>query len=141
MASDKFKKQLEIHEGRRNKIYIDTVGVPTIGIGFNLDNPVPAEVIDLWYDIILAEHENEMNIALPWAKQLDEVRYAVLLNMYYNMRKGLLQFKQTLAAVKRGDYDQAASMMLQSKWASQVKGRAVTLSNMMRTGKWPDPLV
>jgi len=142
VASDKCKAQLKLHEGYKNKLYVDTVGVPTIGVGFNLDQPVPTAVIDFWYDYVLAEHEKALNIGIPWAKSLDEVRYSVLLNMAYNLGiSGLLKFKQTLGAIKRGDYDQAASMMLQSKWASQVKGRAVTLSKMMRSGQWPDPLV
>src|SRR6187551_1498786 len=31
------KAQLERHEGNRSKVYNDTAGHPTIGIGFNLD--------------------------------------------------------------------------------------------------------
>jgi lysozyme len=139
MDREKFKKLLTLHEGYKEKLYIDTVGVPTVGIGFNLDHPVPKPVIDLWFELLIAQHEKELVTALPWLNQLDEVRYAVLLNMAYNLGvPGLLKFKQTLTAVKRGDYDQAASLMLQSKWAMQVGKRAVTLSNMMRLGKYPD---
>ena len=138
MDRAKFQKQLELHEGRKNTLYLDTVGIPTIGIGFNLDNPIPDAVIDFWFQLTLEDHEHAMNIALPWAKDLDDVRYRVLLDMYYNMGNRLLQFKQTLAAVKRGDYAEASSLMLQSKWASQVKGRAVRLSKMMRTGQDPE---
>lgn len=133
-----FKKQLELHEGRRSKFYIDTVGVPTVGIGFNLDEPVPDVVIDFWFEIVLDQHEKALNVAVPWAKDLDPVRYRVLLDMAYNLGiPRLLQFKQTLTSIKRGDYAEAASQMLQSRWARQVKRRAVTLSNMMRSGVDP----
>lgn len=141
MDREKFKKQLILHEGRRNKLYIDTVGIPTIGIGFNLDKPIPDAVIDLWFEIELDEHEKALNTALPWVKQLDEVRYRVMLDMCYNLGPNrLLQFKQTLAAIKRGDYAEAASMMLQSKWAHQVGKRAIRLSQMMRLGTDPTEL-
>ncbi|MDR2076895.1 MAG: glycoside hydrolase family protein [Desulfovibrio sp.] len=66
----------------------------------------------------------------------DETRAEVLIDMAFNMGvAGLLKFKNTLAAVERGDYDAAASGMLASKWASQVKGRAVELARQMRMGE------
>lgn len=141
MDREKISLLVQRHEGYRDKLYVDTVGVPTIGYGFNLDNAVPKVVLDFWFEIVLDEHEKALNVAVPWASSLDEVRYAVLVDMCYNLGPArLLQFKQTLAAVKRGDYDEASSLMLQSKWAQQVKGRAVRLSKMMRTGVWPQEL-
>ena len=41
-----------------------------------------------------------------------------------------------LAAVEEGDYKKAAKEMLDSKWAFQVKGRAVELAKIMETGEW-----
>jgi lysozyme len=38
------------------------------------------------------------------------------------------------AAIHKGDYGAAALEMLDSKWADQVKGRALRLSNIMKTG-------
>lgn len=141
MDRDTLKKQLELHEGRKNTLYVDTVGIPTIGIGFNLDHPVPDVVIDFWFEIVLDEHEKALKIALPWVTKLDPVRYNVLVDMAYNLGiSRLLQFKNTLSSIKRGDYDLAASQMLQSKWATQVKGRAIRLSKMMRTGQNPPEL-
>jgi lysozyme len=49
--------------------------------------------------------------------------------------EGLKRFKDTLSSVQAGEYQEAAKCMLDSKWASQVKGRAVRLANMMRTGE------
>jgi lysozyme len=63
------------------------------------------------------------------------VRADALLNMAFNLGiDGLLGFGNTLAAVYRGDYDKAAEGMLASKWARQVKGRAVELAEQMRKG-------
>jgi lysozyme len=59
----------------------------------------------------------------------------VLANMAFNAGvDGLLKFRRMLLAVERGHYDQAAREMLQSKWATQVFGRAVRLAEMMAKG-------
>ena len=34
---DEVSKMIERHEGKRNRVYSDSVGIPTIGIGFNLN--------------------------------------------------------------------------------------------------------
>jgi lysozyme len=43
-------------------------------------------------------------------------------------------FVNTLAAMKRGDYEAAADGMMKSLWASQVGRRAQRLAKMMREG-------
>ena len=39
-----------------------------------------------------------------------------------------------IAALEVGDYEEASVQMLDSRWAKIVKGRAVELSEQMRTG-------
>ena len=50
----------------------------------------------------------------------------------------LAGFVKFIAAVETHDYATAACEMLDSLWASQVKGRAITLSKMMHSGDWPE---
>jgi lysozyme len=77
----------------------------------------------------------DLNRLLPWWSTLDDVRARVLVNMAFNMGAvGLAQFHQTLAAVRAGAYEAAASGMLHSLWARQVGPRALRLAEMMRTG-------
>ena len=67
--------------------------------------------------------------------KLDEARQSVLLNMCFNLGiKGLLDFNNTLAFIKAGDWERAANNMLASKWAKQVGMRAIELSELMRKG-------
>lgn len=132
----RFKRQMEAHEGKRGTVYVDSVGKVSIGIGRNLDDVGMSEdEITLFFLNDVARAEHLLSTMLPWAAQLDEIRYRVLLDMAFNMGGRLLQFKQTLSSIKRGDYSEAASLMLQSKWATQVKSRAIRLAAMMRTGK------
>lgn len=129
---------LKRDEGLRLKAYKDTVGVWTVGYGHAHVAPgtvwtqeqAEAALID---DV--KNHNAELEKALPWIDQLDPVRRRVLQNMAFNLGvKGLLGFKNTLSMVQSGDYAGAARGMLNSLWAKQVKGRAVRLSEQMRTG-------
>ena len=140
-------EQLKVDEGLRLLAYQDTVGVWTIGYGHTGPEVKrgltwtreKAEAV-LVEDIL--EHNAKLAEALPWVSGLDPVRRRVLQNMAFNLGignaatgKGLLGFKNTLEFVRTGQYDKAADGMLASKWAKQVKGRAVRLAKQMRTGK------
>jgi lysozyme len=129
-----------LHEGFRQKPYRDTVGKLTVGHGFNLDDTgIYEDESKMLLSMRLDKTYKELEKALPWVAQLDPVRKAVVVDMAYNLGLvGLLGFKNTLADIKAGDYVGASDRMLQSKWASQVKGRAVRLSTMMKTGEWPE---
>ena len=62
----------------------------------------------------------------------------VLIDMVYNLGHGkFTKFVKMREALRHGDYELAAVEMLDSKWATQVKGRATELADMMRTGELP----
>ncbi|MBU9660883.1 glycoside hydrolase family protein [Burkholderia multivorans] len=131
----KLKAELTLDEGRRNRIYVDTVGKVSGGIGRNLtDKGFRDNEIDLMYQNDIAETEAWLDCNLPWWRSLDPVRQRVMMNMAFNMQGKLLTFVNTLAAIKRGDYAAAADGMLNSLWARQVGARATRLANMMRSG-------
>ncbi len=130
------------HEGRVPHAYQDSLGYWTIGVGHLIDGrkggKLPEHIIDAILDWDIMEVEKELAKALPWVIQLDAVRYAVLVDMAFNLGvPGLLAFAHTLAYVRAGAWPQAADAMLQSKWAGQVGPRAQRLAGMMRSGLWP----
>jgi lysozyme len=131
-------EQLKRDEGLKLKPYKDTVGKTTIGIGRNLDDVGISEdeaIILLHND--LAKAAGQIRAALPWADQLGPIRGSVLGNMAFNMGiAGLLNFHKFLTALRLGNYDQAATEMLDSKWASQVGARAQRLAQQIRTNEW-----
>jgi lysozyme len=118
--------------------YTDTVGKLTIGYGRNLsDNGITRAEALLLLDHDIDDAMQDLMARYPWTATLDPVRFAVLVEMSFNLGIARLSgFKNTLRAVERGDYDKAADGMLASKWASQVKGRAVTMARQMRSGAW-----
>jgi len=131
--------RLEImdQEGLELKPYKDTVGKLSIGYGRNLDDvgisKLEAEVL---LDHDLAGAEMECRKAFPWFPALSDVRQRVLVNMCFNLGLTKLKtFERMLLALSQHDYALASREMLQSKWAEQVKGRALRLAKMMRDGR------
>jgi lysozyme len=135
-------RQLRLHEGERLKPYRCTAGKLTIGVGRNLeDRGITRDESAMLLSNDIGAMEAEVLRALPWVTQLNEVRQRVLIDMAFNMGiVGLLNFKRTLATIQAGDYQQAATMMLDSKWAKQVGQRAERLARMMATGMDPREL-
>lgn len=139
MHLEKLKAQLTIDEGRKNRIYTDTVGKITAGVGRNLtDRPFSEDEIDLMLANDIELVARQLDEKLPWWRGMCDARQNVLANMAFNLGiNGLLGFKNTLEMMKAGRYDAAAAGMLQSKWAVQVGNRAKRLSAVMRTGELP----
>lgn len=130
---ESFEDMLIRHEGIRSQPYIDSVGVQTIGIGHNLHKPLSHAAIMQIFRDDLADARNDCLHAFPWFADLDESRQWVLINMCFNLGLPRLQkFYKFLTAVEQGDYETAASEMLESLWAKQVKGRARELASLMR---------
>lgn len=127
-------------EALRLTLYPDSREFLTIGYGRLLDprkggciSPDEAEYL-LTNDLKRAEKACE---TLPVYLELSPVRQAVLIEMAFNLGfDGLREFQQMLHALVRQEYDLAASEMLRSDWATQVKGRAVQLAHQMTTGQW-----
>lgn len=137
MIRDKLEAQLEVDEGKRKRIYIDTVGKVSGGIGRNLtDRGFRDDEIALMLKNDVDEVEAQLDAQMPWWRQLNDARQNVLANMCFNMGITTLKtFVNTLAMMQAGRYDAAASGMLNSKWADQVGARAVRLAKVMRTGE------
>ena len=156
---ENFIEKLIAHEGLKLQVYQDTLGIDTIGIGRNLEDrgitqqelddlDIPS--IDHVYEwgiteadaVYLAENdvqivEEELVRAHPCVDSLDAVRQLIVIDMAFNMGVPRLnKFKMMWAAIHDEDYPTAAKEMLDSRWASQVKGRATKLANAMHNGEF-----
>ena len=137
MDIDKLIAQLKVHEGVRSKVYLDTEGIETIGVGRNLrDRGLSDDEIELMLANDIRDFQEEVENAFPWWSDLDDVRQRVVVDMAFNMGLGSLsKFVNTLSHIENGRYEEAGVEMLDSKWARQVGDRANVLSNMMKTGE------
>ena len=151
--------QLILHEGLELKVYKDSLGIDTIGVGRNLEDRgiSDGELMFMHmmradiYDVGITEGnarfllsndidivEKELLDAHPCIERLDDVRLRVVLDMAFNLGvPRLCKFKNMWDGIHAGDYIKACVEMLDSRWANQVGSRAVRLSEAMRTGEWP----
>jgi lysozyme len=147
---------LQRDEGYRASPYLDTAVPPkwTIGNGRNLEaSPLTGSEWKALLDAKeiavsispngagrllqngIATARTQCLQAFPWWPQLDEVRQEVLLNLTFNMgMQRLIGFRNMLAAIKESDFETAATELLDSAYAKQVRGRAVRLANQLRSG-------
>lgn len=137
MNMDKLKAQLTVDEGRKKRMYLDTVGKWTVGVGRNIsDRDFSDDEIDLMLENDIRLIEGQLDKHLPWWRGMNDVRQNVLVNMTFMGIGKVLGFKNTLAAMKAGQYELASRGMLASLWAKQVGQRAIRLAEMMRKGEF-----
>ena len=139
--SQRLTEMLIKHEGSKSHAYMCTANKVTVGVGRNID---PEGGIGLTKDEIsfllkndIERVEDELSRRLPWILELSDVRIDALIDICFNL--GLprfLKFAKALAALEQREYDLAADEFMDSRWAKQVGQRAVTVSNMIRTGEY-----
>ncbi len=136
MNSERLRKQLQRHEGWREKPYKDSVGILTIAWGRNLDQVgISLEEGDFMLENDITTAESECEKRFSFFSDLNDIRQEVLTNMMFNLGWPRLSgFKNMIAALEEVDYELAAAEMLDSKWHTQVKSRAEELATQMRTG-------
>jgi lysozyme len=140
--------ELRRDEGVRYVPYRDTKGIPTVGVGHNLQaSPLPSgwtypltdEQVNQLLMSDLANVFSDLNRDLPWWTDLNDIRQRVICNMCFQLGMSKLSgFRNTLAAMRQGKYSDAADGMLNSAWASQTPNRAKRLADLMRSGNESD---
>lgn len=145
------KQELIRDEGLRLVAYQDSVDLWTIGVGHLLgDKPRLKEITYeeamafLAADIKAAEvvindtipQSNHWKMCGIGPCQAEAVRYRALVNMAFNLGgKRFRGFKKFIEAVNISDWGKAAEEMMDSKWAGQVKKRALRLHDMILNGE------
>ena len=142
MNMDRLLQSVKKHEGYRNKVYLDSLGKRTVGVGHLC-------VEDFWEDNKEYSEEMLMNIlkddlknAIEGAERLlkdcrilDSLAREIVIEMVFQLGEtGVSKFKNMLKALKEGpDYKTAAIEMLDSRWAKQTPNRAKKMSDSMRS--------
>ncbi len=135
---------ISYNEGRRPDTYLDSRGIPTIGVGFNLeraDARATISALGLDYDEVLAGRqrvddeqidallEEDLVTAIRDAGSLvanfDALatpRQIVLVDMAFNLGKTRMAgFRKMIAAVEAENWNEAAAQMIDSRWYRQGK--------------------
>ena len=141
MNMDRLLQSVKKHEGYRNKVYLDTLGKRTVGVGHLC-------VEDFWEDDKEYSEEMLMNILKDDLKNaiegserllkdcpvLVDLAKEIIIEMVFQLGEtGVSKFKNMLKALKQDppEYSVAASEMLDSRWAKQTPNRAQNMSAEM----------
>jgi lysozyme len=140
MNDKEIMDQIKRHEGYRETVYFDSVGVPTVGYGHALlpGSRIPAVVADILFEQDYNDASKDYTLlALRWGfNDINTVRRGIIINMLFNMGMArVTKFQRMLTALQMGKYDKAADEMLDSRWAKQVGKRADELADLMRKGE------
>ena len=136
----KIIEMLRKHEGVETHAYKCTADKTTIGVGRNIDPNGGIGLSNDEIDYLLANDvarvNKELIISFPWFAELDEVRKDAIMDMCFNMGlPRLMQFKKALGAMSAKNYDSAAVEFLDSRWAKQVGQRAISITDIIRSGE------
>ena len=150
MDFDTYNKLLESvkkHEGYRNKVYLDSLGKRTVGVGHLC-------VEDFWEDDKEYEESFLMDIlqkdlqgSIDGAEDLinncpsgnkanisDDAKILIIEMIFQLGKKGVSKFRNMWSALKEDppDYFEAHVQMLDSKWAKQTPNRATEMAEKMQ---------
>lgn len=136
------REQIQRDEGGfQPSAYQDSEGWWTIGFGRLIDKRKGGRISLAEAELMLDNDIHAKTVGvyaeLPWVEGLDEPRRAVIIGMAFNVGvQGLLGFKNMLAAVKTGEWSDAADHLMASKMARQIGRRADRWAQQLRTGEW-----
>lgn len=142
---EELKERIKEHEGFRAYIYKDSLGFATIGYGHLVtEEDNYEEGIEYSVEELEGAFERDFETACESAKHISdwndinldehpETVREVLIEMCFQLGVGgVNKFKKFLANLKIKSYKDAASEMLDSRWAMQTPMRAEKLSNIIK---------
>lgn len=146
--------QIAKHEGIERVVYKDSKGIPTVGIGFNLESnhnkqflkqnpeildkiknkiPLSDRDIKILYNHSLKQAYKDAVSVIPNFKQLPKDVKMIIIDMSFNLGKTRLAgFKNMIKALNNNDFETAAKEMKDSAWYHQVGNRSKYLVNQMK---------
>ena len=142
MNLERLLESVKKHEGYRNKVYLDTLGKRTVGVGHLC-------VEDFWEDdkeyeesFLMEILQKDLQEAIRDAKELmeehgcadiDERAEEILIEMVFQLgRTGVSKFKNMWKALSEHNYVGASFEMLDSRWAKQTPNRAKNMADQMK---------
>ena len=134
-------KILKRHEGAENFVYLCTENRYTIGVGRNVDSRggigLSEDEIDYLLSNDIVRCIKEINKEYLWFGDLDEVRTEAVINAFFCLGATRFRgFHKMIEAFERADYKEAATQLLDSRFAEQTGNRATELAEMIETGKY-----
>ena len=143
---DKLLESVKKHERYRNKVYLDTLGKRTVGVGHLC-------VEDFWEDgkeyeekFLMDILQKDLQSSIDGAEDLinncpsggkanisDDAKIIIIEMVFQLGKTGVSKFRNMWKALQQDppQYSVAASEMLDSRWAKQTPNRAKEMSKIM----------
>ena len=142
MNLERLLESVKKHEGYRNKVYLDTLGKRTVGVGHLC-------VEDFWEDdkeyvesFLMEILQKDLQEAIRGAKELmeehgcadiDERAEEILIEMVFQLgMTGVSKFRDMWKCLSELNYLGASFEMLDSRWAKQTPNRAKDMAEQMK---------
>ena len=138
---DKLLESVKKHEGYRNKVYLDTLGKRTIGVGHLC-------VEDFWEDdkeyeenFLMEILEKDLQSAIDQADDMckdlkisSDAKILIIEMIFQLGGNGVSKFRKMWQALQQDppDYAEASVQMLDSRWAKQTPNRANEMAQHMK---------
>ena len=138
---DKLLESVKKHEGYRNKVYLDTLGKRTIGVGHLC-------VEDFWEDdkeyeesFLMEILEKDLQSAIDQADDMckdlkisSDAKILIIEMIFQLGGNGVSKFRKMWQALQQDppDYAEASVQMLDSRWAKQTPNRAKEMASHMK---------
>jgi len=141
--------QLKIHEGVRYNVYLDSLGLPTAGIGHLLRSneqqpvgtPISEDQVTRWFqsDSSTCIKDAQNFVGMDTWSDLDDNRKRALSDLAYNMGGARLgKFTTFRTAMQRKDFTAAGEALKNSKWFTQVGRRGPAIVSQIVNGVDPN---
>jgi len=141
MNYDKLLESVKKHEGYRNKVYLDTLGKRTVGVGHLC-------VEDFWEDdkeyeekFLMDILQKDLQSAIDQAdkkceglKISDDAKILIIEMIFQLGGNGVSKFRKMWTALQEDppNYFEAHVQMLDSRWAKQTPARAKEMAEQMQ---------
>ncbi len=143
MDIERLKEEIKADEGYKNEIYLDHLGLPTLGVGHLIKETDPENCLEVGTHIdderVNELFEQDLNVTIDECTLLYDDFYVlpeevqlIIANMMFNLgRPRLSRFHKMKKAIDDRDWQEASNQMKDSKWYRQVTLRAERLCRRM----------
>ena len=143
MNLERLMESVKQHEGYRNKVYLDTLGKRTVGVGHLCTEDWWEDDKEYEEEFLMKILEEDLQEAIEGASTLmlqhdcsdiDEKAHEIIIEMVFQLgMTGVSKFKNMWKALSEHNYTGASYEMLDSKWAKQTPNRAKSMAELMKS--------
>ena len=143
MNLERLMESVKQHEGYRNKVYLDTLGKRTVGVGHLCTEDWWEDDKEYEEEFLMKILEEDLQEAIEGASTLmlqhdcsdiDEKAHEIIIEMVFQLgMTGVSKFKNMWKALSEHNYTGASYEMLDSKWAKQTPNRAKSMAELLKS--------